>query len=65
MKKITIGDKVILNGNEGKEVRYLAAMDKAHTYNGIPCVFLATDIQNKNTYGRYSQQFLNQCGYCL
>lgn len=65
MKQIKIGDVVVLNGNEGCEVKYLAAMDNVHTYAGLPCVFLATDINNKNTYSRYSQQYLNNCGYCL
>lgn len=61
MEKIKIGDAVNINGKN----LYLAAMDRIMTYEGEPCVFLAENLENKNTYGRYSQKSLRKHGYVL
>ena len=69
MKKIKIGDKVTVEGKgilgHFKKTLIFAAMDNIHTHNGVPCVFLASDVHNTNTYERFSQQFLNKHGYCI
>lgn len=64
MKKIKIGDKVTVEG-EGKKTLTFVAMENIHTHSGVPCVFLASDVHNTNTYERFSQQFLNKHGYCV
>lgn len=69
MKKIKIGDNVTVEG-EGilghfKKTLTFVAMDNIHIYNGVPCVFLALDVHNTNTYERFSHQFLNKNGYCI
>ena len=69
MKKIKIGDKVTVEGKgilgHFKKTLIFAAMDNIHTHNGVPCVFLASDVHNTNTYGRFSLQFLNRHAYCI
>lgn len=60
MEKIKMGDALNINGKK----LYLAAMDRM-TDNGEPCVFLAENLENKNTYGRYTQNFLRKHGYVL
>lgn len=42
---------------------YYVGLDKEMKYNNLPCVFLATDPENKNTYARYSIEYLNNRGF--
>ena len=64
MKKIKKGDLLILQGNESKELYYTGVLD-SYTWNERPCIFLAEDLKNKNTYSRFSQDFIEACGYCI
>lgn len=62
MKTIKKGDLLTIRGNETKLLYFTGIFDN-FTYCGLPCVFLAEDIENKNTYERYSQQKLSENGY--
>ena len=47
-------DKIKINNT----TYYFIGFDRM-TYNGQKCIILATNPENKNTYGRYKQSFLN------
>lgn len=59
MKNIKIGDKVEVLGKE----LIFAEFNGFFKTNAGKCVFLASDIENRNTYGRFSQEFLAENGY--
>ena len=66
MQKIKKGDlleniKSLENGNS----YYFVGFDSIMNFDGVPCVILATDIKNKNTYARYTQQILAAYGYYI
>ena len=65
MIKIKKGDLLKIRDCEGLRRYYYTGILDNMTYNGVPCVFLATDLQNKNTYARFSQKKLAEYGYCL
>lgn len=58
-RMIKIGDLICINGI----MKCFASLDPCMNFEGTPCVFLADDLKNKNTYGRYTQQFLAEHGY--
>lgn len=59
MKNIKIGDKVRILEKD----LIFAAFDGFFVTDAGKCVFLASDLKNKNTYGRFSQEFLEKNGY--
>ena len=65
MIKIKKGDLLKIRDCEGLQRYYYNGILDRMTYNGVPCVFLATDLKNQNTYARFSQQKLADYGYCL
>ena len=65
MIKIKKGDLLKIRDCEGLQRYYYTGILDNMTYKGVPCVFLATDLQNKNTYARFSQQKLAEYGYLL
>jgi hypothetical protein len=65
MIKIKKGDLLKIRSCEDSQYYYYTGIIDRMNYNGIPCVFLATDLQNRNTYARFSQQKLAKYGYCL
>ena len=42
---------------------YYAGLDPVMKYKNLPCVFLATDLENPNTYYRYNIEWLNNRGF--
>lgn len=65
MKKLRKGDATAIKSPvTGEYLKYTGVMDSMK-YDGIPCVFLARDINNRLTYTRFSQQFLAKNGYCI
>ena len=64
MIKLKKGDIVIIKGNETEIYFYTGLFDKMK-FDNIPCVFLATDLKNKNTFSRFSQQKLKENGYII
>ena len=61
MKK---GELLNIKNADGEHLYYTGIVDK-FTYNGQKCVFLATDLNDANTYARYTQQTLAFHGYYL
>ena len=55
MKK---GDYVM--NNSSNEPLYFAGYDKEMMFYNEPLLILATDITNKNTYGRYSKTYIEE-----
>lgn len=45
--------------NKESEPLYFAGYDNGLNYYGKPLLLLATDINNKNTFARYSQEYLD------
>lgn len=65
MKKIKKGDVLNIKSNLTGENYFFTGIFDRMSYNGLPCVFLATDLNNKNTYARFTQQTLNKNGYAV
>lgn len=65
MQKIKKGDLLKIRSCEGLELFYYTGIIDGLTFDGIPCVFLAKDLENENTYSRFSQQKLNEYGYYI
>ena len=65
MIKIKKGDLLKIRNCEGLQHYYYTGILDKMNYNSVPCVFLATDLENKNTFARFSQQKLAEYGYCL
>lgn len=63
MKVLKIGDITTLTSPENGAPLYYVAIDPVMKYKNLPCVFLATDPANKNTYSRYTIEYLNEHGY--
>lgn len=42
---------------------YYAGIDPVMKYGPLPCVLLARDLNNPNTYNRFSNDYLMQRGY--
>ena len=63
MKILKKGDITTLISTETGNPLYYAGIDSTMKYKNLPCVILATDPENKNTYGRYSIEYLNERGY--
>lgn len=64
MEKIKKGDMLRIKSCEGLPYFYTGVIDII-TFNNIPCVFLATDLKNKNTFARFTQQNLAKHGYYI
>lgn len=65
MNKLKKGDKTNINCKLNNKPYYYTGVKDFMTFDGLPCVFLATDIKNKNTFARFSQQYLNEHGYYI
>lgn len=65
MIKLKKGDKTTINCKLNNKPYYYTGILDCMTFDGVPCVFLATDINNKLTYGRFTQQFLVEHGYII
>lgn len=64
-RELKPGDRTgIYSKESGKEYFYTGIFDTMTCY-GRACVFLATDLDNKNTFARWSQQDLEQRGYII
>lgn len=63
MNVLKIGDITTLTSPETGAPLYYVAIDPVMKYKNLPCVFLATDPENKNTYSRYTIEYLNERGY--
>lgn len=63
MINLKVGDITNLKHPETGAPLYYVALDYMMKYKNLPCVFLATDPNNKNTYSRYSIEYLNNHGY--
>ena len=65
MQKLKKGDKTHIKSIENGKPLYFTGVIDEITFNNAPCVFLATNLNNKNTYSRYSQTLLNAYGYYI
>lgn len=65
MKELKKGDFTgIYSSIDGKPL-YFTGVYSCMEYDGMPCVFLATDIHNNLTFCRWSQQDLNKRGFTI
>ena len=65
MKQIKKGDVLNIKSTlTGESYIFTGIIDRM-SYGGLPCVFLATDLSNKNTYARFTQQTLYKNGYVI
>lgn len=65
MVKIKKGDKLTIKSKENNLYFYYTGLTSPSYFGGLPCVVLATDLNNKNTYANYSQATLNIWGYTI
>ena len=47
------GDFTGLYSKENGKKLYYIGLDAVHSFNGIPCILVATDLENINTVCRY------------
>lgn len=65
MKELKKGDFTgIYSSIDGKPL-YFTGVYSCMEYDGMPCVFLATDLHNNLTFCRWSQQDLNKRGFTI
>lgn len=65
MKELKKGDFTgIYSSIDGKPL-YFTGVYSCMEYDGMPCVFLATDLNNNLTFCRWSQQDLNKRGFTI
>lgn len=62
-KILNYGDITPFKDHETNKPLYYAGLDLQMKYKNLPCIFLATDPNNKNTYARYTIEWLNNRGY--
>jgi hypothetical protein len=65
MIKIKKGDLLKIRCCEGLQFYYYTGIIDSMFYKNMPCVFLATELDNPKTFARFSQQKLAEFGYCL
>lgn len=65
MIKLKKGDKTAIKSTIDGSFLYYTGVKSRMTYDGLPLVFLARDINNKFTFSQFSQQFLADHGYII
>lgn len=66
MQELKKGDFTgIYSQIDGKPLFYTGVFDRMKDEDGRPCVFLATDTENKNTFYRWTQSDLLKRGYYI
>lgn len=65
MIKLKKGDKTTIKSTIDGSNLYYTGVKSCMTYDGLPLVFLARDINNKFTFSQFSQQFLADHGYII
>ena len=63
LKVLQPGDKTNIKSPENGKKLFFAGYDHFFTAGGVPCIFLAYNLENKNTFARYTEKALNKYGY--
>ena len=64
VKKLDRGMVTNIYNGFGEKL-YFIGLDAFMVSGGVPCVILASDPKNGNTFGRYTQEFLAIRGYAV